>query len=70
MPTTKTTSKPWTIEYQNEDGTWTKLARARAWRYKTEANALKDLGSKWMRRFLQGATARPVLIDGCAEEVQ
>jgi SPP1 gp7 family putative phage head morphogenesis protein len=53
---------PWTIEAQNPDGSWTKLVSGRAWRYKTEAGALKDLQSKHMRKFLAGARARPVLI--------
>jgi hypothetical protein len=59
------TGKPWTIEVQEPDGTWTKLATMndRAWRYASEANAARDIASKLTRRFLAGAIARPTLIE-------
>ncbi len=58
--------KQWTIETRNEDGTWTKWATAadRAWRYKSEANAARDIASKNSKRYLGGREARPALIDG------
>lgn len=53
-------SKPWTIEVQNSDGSWTKLASGKAWVYVSEKNAQKDIdrSKKWMN----GRPARPVLI--------
>lgn len=52
-------SRRWTIEVQNTDGTWTKLASGKAWTYNSAENAQKDIdrSKKWMN----GRPARPVL---------
>ena len=56
---------PWTLEVQEEGGSWKPLATpgSSAWRYKSEASAEKDLSSKYTKRFLGGAKARPARLE-------
>lgn len=56
-------AKQWTIESQGPDGAWTKHATKRAWRYKSEDHAQRDINHRATKRFLAGRPARPALAD-------